>query len=170
MVCIFNCFLVVKIMTKSILTFWLTQISFFNERNCGITYKEKVDLNFEVEVVSSLLQKKTNYMLSTANMCGVCMVAESIDDIIMYNATWQVGYDFIVTYCLPYLEFSGWHSQFLILQKEIALYTASKINSEFCWFDIDGDIDPLFKVMFYENYNIFGSCSLHLWSVLPLPA
>ncbi|XP_054810683.1 suppressor of RPS4-RLD 1 isoform X2 [Prosopis cineraria] len=30
-------------------------------------------------------------------------------------------------------------------QKEIALYTASKINSEFCWFDIDGDIDPLFK-------------------------
>lgn len=32
------------------------------------------------------------------------------------------------------------------MQKEIALYTASKINSEFCWFDIDGDIDPLFKV------------------------
>ncbi|GAB4849033.1 Suppressor of RPS4-RLD 1 [Ancistrocladus abbreviatus] len=30
-------------------------------------------------------------------------------------------------------------------QKEIALYTASKINNEFCWFDIDGDIDPLFK-------------------------
>ncbi|KAL5706920.1 Suppressor of RPS4-RLD 1 [Ranunculus cassubicifolius] len=29
--------------------------------------------------------------------------------------------------------------------KEIALYTASKFNSEFCWFDIDGDIDPLFK-------------------------
>lgn len=35
---------------------------------------------------------------------------------------------------------------FLQLQKEIALYTASKFNSEFCWFDIDGDIDPLFKV------------------------
>ncbi|XP_042387598.1 suppressor of RPS4-RLD 1-like isoform X1 [Zingiber officinale] len=30
-------------------------------------------------------------------------------------------------------------------QKEVALYTASKVNSEFCWFDIDGDIDPLFK-------------------------
>ncbi|KAJ4963031.1 hypothetical protein NE237_022970 [Protea cynaroides] len=30
-------------------------------------------------------------------------------------------------------------------QKEIALYTASKINVEFCWFDIDGDLDPLFK-------------------------
>ncbi|XP_021735079.1 suppressor of RPS4-RLD 1-like isoform X2 [Chenopodium quinoa] len=30
-------------------------------------------------------------------------------------------------------------------QKELALYTASKLNSEFCWFDIDGDIDPLFK-------------------------
>jgi hypothetical protein len=35
---------------------------------------------------------------------------------------------------------------FLLLQKEIALYAASKANSEFCWFDIDGDIDPLFKV------------------------
>ena len=33
------------------------------------------------------------------------------------------------------------------MQKEIALYTASKVNSEFCWFDIDGDIDPLFKVI-----------------------
>jgi hypothetical protein len=44
---------------------------------------------------------------------------------------------------------------FILLQKEIALYTASKINSEFCWFDIDGDIDPLFKVkyMFYEDYT-----------------
>lgn len=34
-----------------------------------------------------------------------------------------------------------------LLQKEIALYTASKISSEFCWFDIDGDINPLFKVI-----------------------
>ncbi|XP_050205125.1 suppressor of RPS4-RLD 1 [Mercurialis annua] len=30
-------------------------------------------------------------------------------------------------------------------QKELALYTASKINGEFCWFNIDGDFDPLFK-------------------------
>ncbi|MQL94814.1 hypothetical protein Taro_027474, partial [Colocasia esculenta] len=30
-------------------------------------------------------------------------------------------------------------------QKEIALYTASRVNTDFCWFDIDGDIDPLFK-------------------------
>lgn len=35
----------------------------------------------------------------------------------------------------------------LVLQKEIALYTASKFNTEFSWFDLDGDIDPLFKVM-----------------------
>lgn len=32
------------------------------------------------------------------------------------------------------------------MQKEIALYTASKLNTEFCWFDIDGDLDSLFKV------------------------
>lgn len=34
------------------------------------------------------------------------------------------------------------------LQKEIALYTASKVTSEFLCFDIDGDIDPMFKVIF----------------------
>jgi len=34
-----------------------------------------------------------------------------------------------------------------MMQKEIALYTASKVNSEFCWFDIDRDVDPLFKVL-----------------------
>lgn len=35
---------------------------------------------------------------------------------------------------------------FVILQKEIALYTASKFSYEFCSFDIDGDIAALFKV------------------------
>lgn len=40
---------------------------------------------------------------------------------------------------------------FSSMQKEIALYTASKINSEFCWFDIDGDIDPLFKVIYIHD-------------------
>lgn len=30
-------------------------------------------------------------------------------------------------------------------QNEISLYTASKLSSEFCWFDIDGDINPMFK-------------------------
>lgn len=35
---------------------------------------------------------------------------------------------------------------YVYLQKEIALYTAFKVNSDFCWFDIDRDIDPHFKV------------------------
>lgn len=34
------------------------------------------------------------------------------------------------------------------LQKEIALYTASKANLEFSQFNIDDDVDPLFKVNF----------------------
>lgn len=41
------------------------------------------------------------------------------------------------------------------IQKEIALYTASKINSEFAWFDIDADIDPLFKVIFCQAWFYF---------------
>jgi len=40
---------------------------------------------------------------------------------------------------------------FYFLQKELALYTASKFNSDFCWFDIDGDIDALFKVNFVKT-------------------
>ncbi|RWR81440.1 suppressor of RPS4-RLD 1 [Cinnamomum micranthum f. kanehirae] len=43
-------------------------------------------------------------------------------------------------------------------QKELALYTASKINSEFCWFDIDGDIDPLFKEYWCKRLHPKNVC------------
>ncbi|TXG59325.1 hypothetical protein EZV62_013898 [Acer yangbiense] len=43
-------------------------------------------------------------------------------------------------------------------QKEIALYTAYKINSEFCWFDIDGDIDPLFKEYWCKRLHPKNVC------------
>lgn len=46
---------------------------------------------------------------------------------------------------LTYIDKSQ-HFSLFILQKEIALYTASRVNSEFCFFDIDDDLDPLFKV------------------------
>ncbi|KAF3438823.1 hypothetical protein FNV43_RR17098 [Rhamnella rubrinervis] len=43
-------------------------------------------------------------------------------------------------------------------QKEIALYTASKINSEFCWFDIDDDLDPLFKEYWCKRLHPKNVC------------
>ncbi|XP_015901639.2 suppressor of RPS4-RLD 1 [Ziziphus jujuba] len=43
-------------------------------------------------------------------------------------------------------------------QKEIALYTASKINTEFCWFDIDGDLDPLFKEYWCKRLHPKNVC------------
>lgn len=43
-------------------------------------------------------------------------------------------------------------------QKEITLYTASKFNSEFCWFDIDGDIDPLFKEYWCKRLHPKNVC------------
>ncbi|XP_059623973.1 suppressor of RPS4-RLD 1 isoform X2 [Cornus florida] len=43
-------------------------------------------------------------------------------------------------------------------QKEIALYTASKISSEFCWFDIDGDVDPLFKEYWCKRLHPKNVC------------
>ncbi|GAV58758.1 TPR_1 domain-containing protein/TPR_11 domain-containing protein [Cephalotus follicularis] len=43
-------------------------------------------------------------------------------------------------------------------QKEIALYTASKVNSEFSWFDIDRDIDPLFKEYWCKRLHPKNVC------------
>jgi hypothetical protein len=46
------------------------------------------------------------------------------------------------------------------LQKEIALYTASKANLEFSQFNIDDDVDPLFKVKIYllnPLHNLSGA-------------
>ncbi|XAR57739.1 hypothetical protein NMG60_11025991 [Bertholletia excelsa] len=53
-----------------------------------------------------------------------------------YDAALELELDTMEKFVLQCLAF---------YQKEIALYTASKINREFCWFDIDGDINPLFK-------------------------
>ncbi|KAG9160326.1 hypothetical protein Leryth_022656 [Lithospermum erythrorhizon] len=53
-----------------------------------------------------------------------------------YDAALDMELDSVDKFVLQCLAF---------YQKEIALYTASKLNSEFCWFDIDGDIDSLFK-------------------------
>ncbi|TKY55649.1 Suppressor of RPS4-RLD 1 [Spatholobus suberectus] len=43
-------------------------------------------------------------------------------------------------------------------QKEIALYTASKFNGDFCWFDVDGDIDPLFKEYWCKKLHPKNVC------------
>ncbi|KAK7263223.1 hypothetical protein RJT34_30810 [Clitoria ternatea] len=43
-------------------------------------------------------------------------------------------------------------------QKEIALYTASKFNGDFCWFDIDGDIDAIFKEYWCKRLHPKNVC------------
>ncbi|KAL2333468.1 hypothetical protein Fmac_014681 [Flemingia macrophylla] len=43
-------------------------------------------------------------------------------------------------------------------QKEIALYTASKFKGDFCWFDIDGDIDALFKEYWCKKLHPKNVC------------
>ncbi|PPS19676.1 hypothetical protein GOBAR_AA00895 [Gossypium barbadense] len=64
-------------------------------------------------------------------------IGEYADAVKDYDAALDVELDSMEKFVLQCLAF---------YQKEIALYTASKVNSEFSWFDIDGDIDPLFKV------------------------
>ncbi|KAF7809893.1 suppressor of RPS4-RLD 1 [Senna tora] len=66
-----------------------------------------------------------------------------------YDAALDVELDSMEKFVLQCLAF---------YQKEIALYTASKINSEFCWFDIDGDIDPLFKEYWCKKLHPKNVC------------
>ncbi|XP_015578308.1 suppressor of RPS4-RLD 1 isoform X2 [Ricinus communis] len=66
-----------------------------------------------------------------------------------YDATLDMELDSMEKFVLQCLAF---------YQKELALYTASKINSEFCWFDIDGDIDPLFKEYWCKRLHPKNVC------------
>ncbi|KAL5993851.1 hypothetical protein ACLOJK_038208 [Asimina triloba] len=63
-------------------------------------------------------------------------IGEYGDAVKDYDALLDVELDSMEKFVLQCLGF---------YQKEIALYTASKVNTEFCWFDLDGDVDPLFK-------------------------
>ncbi|KAK6923111.1 Tetratricopeptide repeat [Dillenia turbinata] len=63
-------------------------------------------------------------------------IGEYGDAVKDYDAALDVELDSMEKFVLQCMAF---------YQKEIALYTASKISSEFWLFDIDGDIDPLFK-------------------------
>ncbi|CAH9089930.1 unnamed protein product [Cuscuta epithymum] len=63
-------------------------------------------------------------------------IGEYKDAVKDYDAALDVELDSMEKFVLQCLAF---------YQKEIALYTASKLNSQFWLFDIDGDIDPLFK-------------------------
>lgn len=66
-----------------------------------------------------------------------------------YDATLDLELDSMEKFVLQCLAF---------YQKEIALYTASKFNSEFCWFDLDGDIDPLFKEYWCKRLHPKNVC------------
>ncbi|XP_057964310.1 suppressor of RPS4-RLD 1 [Malania oleifera] len=72
--------------------------------------------------------------------------AEAVKD---YDAALGLELDTMEKFVLQCLAF---------YQKEIALYTASKIHSEFCWFDIDGDIDPLFKEYWCKRLHPKNVC------------
>lgn len=63
-------------------------------------------------------------------------IGEYGDAVKDYDAMLEIELDSMDKFVLQCLAF---------YQKEIALYTASKFSSEFCSFDIDGDVDPLFK-------------------------
>ncbi|KAF2298127.1 hypothetical protein GH714_015310 [Hevea brasiliensis] len=66
-----------------------------------------------------------------------------------YDATLDMELDSMEKFVLQCLAF---------YQKELVLYTASKINSEFCWFDIDGDIDALFKEYWCKRLHPKNVC------------
>lgn len=77
---------------------------------------------------------------------AIGLYKEAVKD---YDAALDLELDSMEKFVLQCLAF---------YQKEIALYTASKINSEFSWFDIDGDIDPLFKEYWCKRLHPKNVC------------
>ncbi|KAE8672583.1 Suppressor of RPS4-RLD 1 [Hibiscus syriacus] len=76
-------------------------------------------------------------------------IGEYADAVKDYDAALDVELDSMDKFVLQCLAF---------YQKEIALYTASKVNSEFSWFDVDGDIDPLFKEYWCKRLHPKNVC------------
>ncbi|KAL6530100.1 hypothetical protein OROMI_028745 [Orobanche minor] len=66
-----------------------------------------------------------------------------------YDAALDLELDSVEKFAIQCLAF---------YQKEIALYTASKFNAEFSWFDLDGDIDPLFKEYWCKRLHPKNVC------------
>ncbi|KAL1190442.1 Suppressor of RPS4-RLD 1 [Cardamine amara subsp. amara] len=76
-------------------------------------------------------------------------VGEYKDAVKDYDATVDVELDAVEKFVLQCLAF---------YQKEIALYTASKVSSEFLCFDIDADIDPMFKEYWCKRLHPKNVC------------
>ncbi|KAL5753095.1 hypothetical protein ACOSP7_023263 [Xanthoceras sorbifolium] len=76
-------------------------------------------------------------------------IGEYGDAVKDYDAALDLELDSMEKFVLQCLAF---------YQKEVALYTAYKVNSEFCWFDIDGDIDPLFKEYWCKRLHPKNVC------------
>ncbi|XP_010531274.1 PREDICTED: suppressor of RPS4-RLD 1 [Tarenaya hassleriana] len=76
-------------------------------------------------------------------------IGEFRDAVKDYDATVDVELDAMEKFVLQCLAF---------YQKEIALYTASKVNSEFLCFDIDADIDPMFKEYWCKRLHPKNVC------------
>ncbi|CAN8328331.1 unnamed protein product [Cochlearia groenlandica] len=76
-------------------------------------------------------------------------VGEYRDAVKDYDATVDVELDAVEKFVLQCLAF---------YQKEIALYTASRISSEFFCFDIDGDLDPMFKEYWCKRLHPKNVC------------
>lgn len=76
-------------------------------------------------------------------------IGEYVQAVKDYDAALELELDSMEKFVLQCLAF---------YQKEIALYTASRLNNEFCWFDIDGDIDPLFKEYWCKRMHPKNVC------------
>ncbi|KAG2245457.1 hypothetical protein Bca52824_092691 [Brassica carinata] len=87
----------------------------------------------------------------SACLRGSCYhaIGEYRDAVKDYDATVEVELDAVEKFVLQCLAF---------YQKEIALYTASRVSSEFFCFDIDGDLDPMFKEFWCKRLHPKDVC------------
>ncbi|KAF2553692.1 hypothetical protein F2Q68_00037997, partial [Brassica cretica] len=88
-------------------------------------------------------------------------VGEYRDAVKDYDATVDVELDAVEKFVLQCLAFYQVPRDVFFVdnpEKEIALYTASKASREFSCFDIDGDLDPMFKEYWCKRLNPKDVC------------
>ncbi|XP_039010562.1 suppressor of RPS4-RLD 1-like [Hibiscus syriacus] len=104
------------------------------------------DRTKHIEIDRHFIYEKSVFYTCTYELHAIGEYADAVKD---YDAALDVELDSMEKFVLQCLAF---------YQKEIALYTASKVNSEFSWFDIEGDIDPLFKEYWCKRLHPKNVC------------
>ncbi|OWM82121.1 hypothetical protein CDL15_Pgr001695 [Punica granatum] len=151
---------------QNFLEAWAHLTQFYHELAKPLKSLECIQRILHVDKMKAIKELSTGLSIESSNIeClylrGSCYhaVGDYVAAVKDYDAALDLELDSMEKFVLQCLAFyQTVLSVYPLLQKEIALYTASKGNTEFCWFDLDGDIDPLFKEYWCKRLHPKNVC------------